>query len=166
MSYLAKGSLIQQRGYQVLQESQVLQHLSGYDPMLAGTLPLDLFIDGSDLDIPGYTTDLRLAEQHLSTLFGGPGFHATHSEMRGVRTLVAVFRLGEFPVEVFLQPVPTRRQAAYIHLVNEYRVLQEKGDTFRDQVLQLKMSGLKTEPAFAKLLGLSGDPYDAMLQLF
>ena len=129
-------------------------------------LPLDLFIEGSDLDIPGHATDLGHAEKHLITLFGGSDFSTHFSDTNGIPTLVARLRMSVFPIEIFLQPVPTRRQAAYVHMINEYRVLQEKGTTFREQVLQLKRSGVKTEPAFAQLLGLSGDPYEAMFRLF
>jgi hypothetical protein len=34
-----------------------------------------------------------------------------------------------------------------------------------DKVKLLKQNGIKTEPAFAQLLALQGDPYEAMLNL-
>ena len=34
---------------------------------------------------------------------------------------------------------------------------------FRRQIIDLKKQGLKTEPAFAKLLALTGDPYVELL---
>ncbi|MDQ0047454.1 hypothetical protein J2T18_001737 [Paenibacillus polymyxa] len=34
-----------------------------------------------------------------------------------------------------------------------------------DSIIQLKILGVKTESAFAKLLGLDGDAYEALLKL-
>jgi hypothetical protein len=47
----------------------------------------------------------------------------------------------------------------------EHSLLTEKGEHFRQEIIKLKRQGLKTEPAFAKLLGLDGDPYKAILKL-
>ena len=52
----------------------------------------------------------------------------------------------------------------YLHMVIEYKILLQKGESFRQQVIALKQSGLKTEPAFAQLLGLPGNPYTALLE--
>ncbi|MGC3943422.1 MAG: DUF4269 domain-containing protein [Chryseolinea sp.] len=65
---------------------------------------------------------------------------------------------------MFGQSRPSTEQEAYLHMVNEYQVLQSRGSEFRDEIIRLKKSGLKTEPAFAKALGLTGDPYEAMLR--
>lgn len=47
----------------------------------------------------------------------------------------------------------------------EYNLLKTYGDPFRERIIQLKKQGIKTEPAFAQLLGLKGDPYLALLDL-
>jgi hypothetical protein len=167
LSYLTRGSPIQQRGYVVLHGARVMKFLGEYDPVLAGTLPLDLFIDGSDLDIAGYASEPAATEEKIRLMFGDQQGYTSHvTSVRGVPTLLIRFNIHEFPVELFIQPIPTRKQSAYIHLVHEYRVLEEKGPVFREQVRELKRHGIKTEPAFARLLGLSGDPYDAMLTLY
>lgn len=49
-------------------------------------------------------------------------------------------------------------------MIIEHKILIEKGEDFRLQVIQLKEQGYKTEPAFAHLLDLSGDPYDELLK--
>ena len=48
----------------------------------------------------------------------------------------------------------------------EHRILRLLGDPFQDEVSKLKKSGLKTEPTFARLLGLVGNPYDELLNIF
>ena len=50
-------------------------------------------------------------------------------------------------------------------MVIEYKLLQKGGHLFRRRVMELKTRGIKTEPAFALVLGLQGDPYEALLTL-
>jgi len=45
-----------------------------------------------------------------------------------------------------------------------HRLLQERGEAFRREIIALKQRAYKTEPAFAKALGLEGDPYLALLR--
>jgi hypothetical protein len=35
----------------------------------------------------------------------------------------------------------------------------------REEIIRLKEKGIKTEPAFAQIFGLVGDPYDELLAL-
>lgn len=79
--------------------------------------------------------------------------------------MVASFRAGGFPVEVFGQLRPPRRQTAYRHMVAEARLLAAAGDGAREAVRRLKREGLATEPAFARHFRLTGDPYDRLLEL-
>ncbi|MNK30599.1 hypothetical protein D3C87_490190 [compost metagenome] len=46
----------------------------------------------------------------------------------------------------------------------EHQILQEKGEDFRLKIIALKRNGYKTEPAFAKLLNLQGNPYLDLLK--
>jgi hypothetical protein len=67
--------------------------------------------------------------------------------------------------EVFGQNIPTENQNAYRHMTIENRILKEKGSKFKQRVKELKSNGMKTEPTFAKLLGLDGNPYVELLKL-
>lgn len=77
--------------------------------------------------------------------------------------MVASFQLDDFSIELFGQNIPTRQQPGYRHMLVEYRLLQDYGEDFRQQIIQLKQQGIKTEPAFAQVLGLPGNPYEALL---
>ena len=48
-------------------------------------------------------------------------------------------------------------------MIIEYKILELHGEVFRQEIIKLKSKGLKTEPAFAKLLGLVGNPYEELL---
>ncbi len=48
-------------------------------------------------------------------------------------------------------------------MIKEYEILEKEGEEFRKQIINLKEKGWKTEPAFAKLLGLKEDPYLELL---
>ena len=78
---------------------------------------------------------------------------------------LARFRSLELPVEVFGQAVPVDQQRGYRHLLVEARFLELGGPRLRRAILELREEGLKTEPAFARALGLSGDPYERLWAL-
>ena len=48
-------------------------------------------------------------------------------------------------------------------MVIEDYLLRERGEEFRKEIIKLKQSGYKTEPAFCHLLGIDGDPYEGLI---
>jgi len=46
----------------------------------------------------------------------------------------------------------------------EFQILEKEGEAFKHKIIALKKQGVKTEPAFAKVLDLVGDPYEAILK--
>ncbi|HEX5657526.1 MAG TPA: DUF4269 domain-containing protein [Polyangiales bacterium] len=130
--------------------------LAPYKPTLVGTFPLGLQVEGSDLDLVCEAHDLDAFERVVSA-FGAP--------QRARDASVTRFAIAGVPVEVFAQPVPVTEQLAFRHMVIEGRLLMLFGEPLRAQVLALKRAGVKTEPAFAQVLGLSGDPYTELLTL-
>ncbi|WP_266204357.1 DUF4269 domain-containing protein [Pontibacter kalidii] len=166
IEYLQHGNERQRAAYQVLVKYEVVEKLAAFDPLLAGTIPIGVDVAQSDLDIICYwksRTDFRQALLlHFSDC---AGFRLRELPVRGQESIVANFRLDAFEVEVFGQNVPSREQHAYKHMLVEYKLLQKYGELFRKEVVRLKQQGVKTEPAFAQLLNLPGNPYDALLQL-
>lgn len=77
---------------------------------------------------------------------------------------IANFMLEDIAIEVYGEDSPVAEQAGYRHMVAEFKLLQKYGDSLRSAVIELKSRGWKTEPAFAEVLGLSGDPYQALLK--
>ncbi len=71
--------------------------------------------------------------------------------------------MNDFEIEIFGQSIPTKQQFAYRHLIVEHHLLNKHGEEFRQQIIELKRQGHKTEPAFALALGLTGDPYTELL---
>jgi len=166
IEYLRDGSELQKKGYAALKNSGVMEILHDFDPVLAGTLPLDIFIEGSDLDILCYAIDLPAFEKLLTTHFSGYSDFVIHkTEVRGVNSVIARFRAQEFDFELFAQPIPVRNQMAFRHLIIEAKILEMKGEEFKNKIIALKLSGMKTEPAFAHLLKLPGDPHESLLTL-
>lgn len=66
------------------------------------------------------------------------------------------------PVNVYATADKARAERAVLHRKIQLELLK-KYPQLAEQARELKQQGLKTEPAWAKALGLSGDPYEAML---
>ena len=164
IGYLRHGSAAQQRAYHALHDADLLARLRPFGPVLVGTFPLDLTVPGSDLDIICEVPDEASFRQALAGFASYPGY-AVRPAGTAVPAVVVSFELAGLPVEIFGQAVPTVRQYGYRHLVVEARLLALGGPALRAQALALKADGLKTEPAFARLLGLPGNPYQALLAL-
>lgn len=163
IDYLLRGSAIQQKGHKSLIESGVFHVLEKYDPVLAGTLPLNIFIDGSDLDILCYAPDLSAFENDVLHFSRFDDFSIHKRPVKDIPSVISRFIFQGFEFELFGQPVPTCGQTAYRHLVVEHAILQREDENFLNKIIVLKKSGLKTEPAFAHVLNLPGDPYEALL---
>jgi hypothetical protein len=168
MHYLRTGSPRQQRAYATLEASGLWALLHAFKPVLAGTVPLGIDISTSDLDVLCEVP--AVAQEAFGELlwahFGArPGFRLVRRCIGGHATTVASFRYETEEIEVFGQALPTDQQHGWRHLQVERTVLAAGGHAWRTAVRALKQQGLKTEPAFAQLLGLPGNPYSALLTL-
>lgn len=163
-SYLITGNERQQRAFDVLSDLKMFDVLANYDPVLVGTIPIELDLPTSDLDIICFFQDEKEFHSILKIHYGDAlGFSLRQTIKQGLITCIANFEHETFAIEVFGQPLPTAEQMAFRHLIREYEILQQKGELFRREVIQLKQKGLSTESAFAKLLGIEGDPYVGLL---
>lgn len=164
IGYLLDGNPRQRRAHAVLTAHGVLQELAEFDPILVGTVPIGIDVTGSDLDIICCSADLEAFIERTHALCGRlSDFDARRMVLRGLDSAVVNFTLEDIRIELFAQDVPTTQQHAFRHMVIEHRILHQHGETFRKRVVALKEQGVGTEPAFAQLLGLAGDPYLALL---
>jgi len=167
IDYLRTGTPRQQEAHRVITQNKLLEKLSGYTPLLAGTIPLAIDVAHSDLDILCYWTHKHRFIDAIITHFSNElQFSLQEKTIAGHETVLAGFRLDGFPVEVFGQHRPVKEQEGYRHLVIEYGLLNTHGAAFRAAVVTLKKAGVKTEPAFAQVLGLKGDPYQELLNQY
>ncbi len=157
---------IQKKAALSMERLSIFDLLKEYSPVLAGTIPLNINIKDSDLDIICEVKDLDLFEKKLRSHFGHfEKFKTYYVEVRGVHSLVCEFFAYGFQYEVFAQNVKTSEQYAVVHMNIEKRILDILGETAVSAIRELKISGLKTEPAFCKYLNINGDPFDALYEL-
>jgi len=165
-AYLATGSPAQREAARALAECGVLERLAPFDPVLAGTYPLDLAVTGSDLDILCHAPDPARFERAVRQNFADrPGFTCEQQPAGATLATLARFRSRELPVEVFGQAIPVDQQRGYRHLLVEARLLELGGPRLRRAIRDLRGKDMKTEPAFAHALELSGDPHERLWAL-
>ena len=149
----------------VLDELNLLAELAEYEPTVIGTPPLDIDIESSDIDIACTAIDLKEFDSSVSARFAAAQeFFVEHVSVFPEPAVRAAFLSHSWEIELFCQTLPIEKQHGVRHFRIEKRLL-EIAPTLRPKVLQLKQAGQKTEPAFAALLQLDGDPYEAMLRL-
>jgi len=164
INYLKSGTARQQKAFEVLNENLILQKLWDFTPVLVGTIPINIAIDSSDLDVACYWKDknhfIEIVKQNFSE---ENHFQMYEKEISGKEAIVANFFTDNFEIEIFGQNIPVEEQFGFRHMIIEAKILEEKGEDFRQKIIELKKFGIKTEPAFAQLLNLKGDPYEALL---
>jgi uncharacterized protein len=148
-------------------DSQVLLDLAPFHPLVVGTYPLDIQTEGSDVDIVLSHTNLQEIEECFLKFYSYlPDFKIQSSCILERDTLIAQFTFNSVPFELFAQKLLSFEQNGYRHFQVEERLLKVGGPNFKQKIVDLRKDGLKTEPAFAKALSLSGDPYIALSNLF
>lgn len=164
LDYLNSGSPIQRQVFDLLMRHKIFERLSQFTPILAGTFPIDIAIENSDLDVLCCWKNRQEFVDCLHREFGtAMGFDLRQTTIGAHPTVIANLTIDSFDFEVFGQCVPVTEQNAYRHLIIEHAILEKRGVAFKNEIIRLKKSGIKTEPAFAQLLGLSGDSYEALL---
>lgn len=166
IDYLSVGNERQRQAYRELIDLNIFNLLKKYNPILAGTIPIEIDLPESDLDIICECEDHTEFSNILTRLFSDKDdFVLKLYERNGVETTLVRFNTKSFAIEIFGQNIPTPEQNAYRHMLIENKIIHQKGPEFRSKVIALKSRGLKTEPAFAKLLGLKGNPYEELLKI-
>jgi hypothetical protein len=146
-------------------ESGVLETLAAFHPHIAGTPPLAIDVEGSDIDVLCDYADADAFTRVVVNAYAtAEGFRISQWRT-GARTIVAGFHLAGWPFEIFAQTTPVQRQVGWRHFLIEKRLLDLGVPELRTAVVAAKRSGRKTEPAFADLLRLDGNPYEALLAL-
>lgn len=143
----------------------VLRGLDQFDPHVAGTPPLGLDLADSDIDVLCHAPD---PVQFTSAIWAGFSKYRDFRAWQWVsseRPVVAQFSAEGWKFELFGLPQPVQDQMGWRHFRIEQRLLAMGGMRLRTLVLDERRRGLKTEPAFAAVLNLSGDPYQALLDL-
>lgn len=165
IDYLSTGNSKQRRLFDLIRKYRIFESIQEFDPVLAGTIPINIDIDSSDADILCFCENEMYFSKSLEVSFGKyPRFEIHEKEINRHKTIISRFEIDGLCFEIFGQNIQPTKQRAYLHMLTEYRILAEKGDDFRNNVIQLKKAGIKTEPAFAQLLGIAGDPYLGLLE--
>lgn len=164
IEYLKSGTWKQQECYRALSSLRVFEILAPYAPVLVGTFPLGIEVEGSDLDIVCQADDLLGLRSLLEKEFGRLSDFSVKIS-GGNDVLTCNFMVEGFPVEVYASAQNPLQGNGYRHMRIEFRLLDLLGDAFKEEIITLKRAGVKTEPAFARVLGLEGDPYRAVLAL-
>ncbi|WP_294964362.1 DUF4269 domain-containing protein [uncultured Flavobacterium sp.] len=164
ISYLKTGFPKQQAGFHILTKYKVLENLAEFDPILVGTIPINIDIENSDLDIVCCWNNKAAFIERIKDLFEKENqFSIRETVIDHQESVVANFFIETFEIEIFGQNIPTERQNGYRHMVIEDQILRSKDENFRLEIIKLKESGIKTEPAFGLLLGLKGNVYQELL---
>ena len=164
IDYLRHGNTEQRQAFTILSVNNVMGILAEFTPVLAGTFPIEVNIESSDLDILCcYKSEERFEEVIATSFSGMCNYHLRRIWLDRIPSIIADLTIDGFEIEIFGQPIPVFQQNGYRHMIAEHSILQREGEEFRQEIIRLKRSGYKTEPAFAHLLGLKGDPYKAIL---
>ena len=162
-SRLKIGNKKQQQVYRILTENKVFDKLSRFTPILAGTIPIEKDTEDSDLDIICHWIDKMEFKNAMDEFSNRQDYTLEQKVKNGYETIIAKFKIERFQFEIFGQNRPTKEQEAYRHMMVEHRIIQQKGEKFKQQIIDLKLKGIKTEPAFGMLLGLGQNPYLELL---
>ncbi|MFQ1866716.1 DUF4269 domain-containing protein [Aeromonas veronii] len=174
LDYLAHGNP-RQRSAHALLTAGVWDELAAQcaDMALVSTLAIGLDRPGSDLDILCQHPD----PAEFAATFAEQGWQAS-DKGDNIWLLERTFSCldqhcadcdqseASWPLELYVTPAPIETLNGWRHLTLMAALLERFGDAFYRDVLRLRLEeGLKGEAAMCRLLGLAGDPYEALLTL-
>ncbi|MDB8793090.1 DUF4269 domain-containing protein [Romboutsia sp. 1001216sp1] len=164
ISYLKEGNNTQRKSYEILKRINIFEVLKDYNPILIGTIPIQINIESSDLDIVCEVENFVTFKEVLVNEFEiRKGFKVIENSIENI--IVCNFYVDDIEIEIYASKNHSEKTNGYRHMVIEARLIEILGKDFKNKIIALKKRGLKTEPAFAKQLGLKGNPYESLLEL-
>ncbi len=165
LDYLLKGNTRQKHAYHILKP--IFHTLAEYQPILAGTIPLDVDLPSSDLDVLLYSENLATLEQDiLSMISSNPDNYSFIDSKTWEKNNAIIINISAsnnqtlFHIELFGQRTPTQQQLAYKHMIAECSLLDSLSEVQKEiakkEIRKLKEK-TKTEPAFGQYFQLYND---------
>ncbi|WP_144712603.1 DUF4269 domain-containing protein [Aeromonas veronii] len=173
LDYLAHGNP-RQRSAHALLTAGVWDELAAQcaDLALVSTLAIGLDRPGSDLDIlcqhpnPAAFAATFAEQGWQASDKGGNIWLLERTFSRDQHNAYCDQSEASWPLELYVTAAPIETLNGWRHLTLMAALLQRFGDAFYREVLRLRLEeGLKGEAAMCRLLGLAGDPYEALLTL-
>ncbi len=139
---MASGNTRQKEAYRILKKLNVFTCLKSYHPILVGTIPIHVDVDGSDLDIICEVNQVDVFQAEVEQTFGSfDDFSCFVTEFQGLKQITIAFTYQGWPIELFGQSVPTKEQNGYKHMLIESRILEHVGESGRNSSLSGRSRG-------------------------
>jgi hypothetical protein len=101
IEYLHRGNKRQQQAYSTLTNNQILSKLKRFDPILVGTIPINIDIENSDLDIICCFADKQDFVETITDNFRNErNFTIREQQCIDTTAIVANFVAGNFEIEI------------------------------------------------------------------
>ena len=142
-----------------LNKYQFLKLFQDFSPFFTGTIPISIDLPNSDLDILFKSDNFTELRKRLERHFVDLNMEET-LDYHLART-----HYDDLPIEIYSTHTHPLYQNAHRHMRIEARLLKILGSNFRQRIMNERKSGVKTEPAFGKVLELSR-PYEDLLELY
>jgi hypothetical protein len=153
IGYLRHGNARQREAYALLTDCAVMVTLKRFDPILVGSIPLNVGIETSDADIICCWQAKDEFVDAVTKAFGtADHFGITEKETDEGCIVRCQLAIHDFDIEIFGCSIPSMQQNAYKHMLARLEVVKRYGESFRKEVVNLKRKGIKTSEAIKLLL--------------
>lgn len=153
IGYLRQGNARQQQAYALLTEHAVMETLKAFDPILVGSIPLNVGIETSDIDIICCWKSKNEFVEAVSNAFNTADcFSITEKNTDEGCIVRCQLAIHDFDIEIFGSRIPSDQQNAYKRMLAKYEIVERNGEDFRQGVVNLKRRGFKTGEAIKHLL--------------
>lgn len=153
ITYLRQGNTRQQQAYALLTEHAVMETLKPFDPILVESIPLNVGIETSDIDIICcWQSKNELVDAVLHAFGTAENFSITEKNTEEGCIVRCQLTIHDFDIEIFGSSVPSDQQNAYKRMLAKYEIVERNGEDFRQAVVNLKRKGFKTGEAIRMLL--------------
>lgn len=153
IDYLEHGNEIQHNVFHLLRNHQILEKLDTYKPIVVGTIPIEINIENSDIDIIGETSNFEKATNHLTENFSHYiEFKIDQLINNNETCLTCNFRIDTFEIEIYLENKIPTEQNAYRHMLIEAKLLENLTNHSKTKSSNLKRMGTKLNLLLQKFL--------------